>query len=1023
MRTDSFIYKMLTILLMLPAVSEINAQIYPVHNIQSPEVANLGMYGTIPVSHYTGIPDISIPLYDIKVGDYVLPLSVSYHLASVKPNLPAGILGMGWSLMAGGYITRTVNCVYDELCGDDNICHGFYSNASKMRNISNQSFAQMTKDNLRGDDFFELTPDEFSFNFCGYTGNFYYNEDGGWTVVSDYDIKVEFNPANGEGFINRKQLEKRFNTSGWDDMENNNRFFNKFTLITPDGCRYEFGGLSATEFSIPYYARKHSPLIPTTWRLSKITTTDKREISFTYDATAKMCDIRYVPQYRMQYGTVQEQDTPDHIGWRGFTGFLLFPVSLTSIDAPNETIDFTYFKDRSYGFRFTNSSKVLYWEKSSDGGARYQTYSKNIEDPTSQFFVFMGVGKYDSESRTREVIADSLKHNVLHRIAIKNKLTGNGHSIYFDYVQNMYDRLKLTSIITRTGIPNIIKGQYGYEIPDETSGDDMPVYSLIYDKNQTMPYRYSMARTDSWGYYNGKDEKGDGDVRIGDYPSYTTILPSLSATKAETLSEIIYPTKGRTTFTYEQHSYSKIVSSNHISLTSKTGYAGGLRVAEIKNYNEDNSLIGKKKYYYSETKSGKSSGISKGMPVHSVSYTDGSVRLELKSTGDFQTPATNQNSPDVGYSCVIEETLDAGGHSMGWTRYRYSNYDTDIFGTPHPDSIYIYGTASGGDAIAPYTSHARERGRLLSEEVYDSNGNLKSKRTIKYERTGHPAFKTAYQQNVILNYNPFYFCDASFGWLAKTTTYSFLPKAVCDTVYTKSGAYSSSSTYLYNTAKLVKSQSTQTSDKTVRNVEYKYPSDYAEYNWMTRQNILSPVIEKRTTEGAYKCTEKFEYKSAGGQIPYISKKTTSWGDGPASRTDFKVNAVNAYGKPTEVETDGRTDVYYWGFDGQKLFIKIENATLAMAESIIGEEAEISKYPEFPNYLNYGNVSERHLMPNSIFHIYLYNLDMDMYAEIKPDGSAILYKYDRLGRLREKYYEEEATYDKKIINQYDYHYKQ
>ena len=46
----------------------------------------------------------------------------------------------------------------------------------------------------------------------------------------------------------------------------------------------------------------------------------------------------------------------------------------------------------------------------------------------------------------------------------------------------------------------------------------------------------------------------------------------------------------------------------------------------------------------------------------------------------------------------------------------------------------------------------------------------------------------------------------------------------------------------------------------------------------------------------------------------------------------------------------------------------------------------------------------------------------MYAEIKPDGSALLYKYDRLGRLREKYYEEEASYDKKIINQYDYHYK-
>jgi len=36
----------------------------------SPNAASLGVYGDIPVSLYTGTPDISIPLYDIKVSNF-----------------------------------------------------------------------------------------------------------------------------------------------------------------------------------------------------------------------------------------------------------------------------------------------------------------------------------------------------------------------------------------------------------------------------------------------------------------------------------------------------------------------------------------------------------------------------------------------------------------------------------------------------------------------------------------------------------------------------------------------------------------------------------------------------------------------------------------------------------------------------------------------------------------------------------------------------------------------------------------
>jgi hypothetical protein len=36
----------------------------------SPNAASLGRYGDIPVSYYTGTPEITVPLYDMQVKDY-----------------------------------------------------------------------------------------------------------------------------------------------------------------------------------------------------------------------------------------------------------------------------------------------------------------------------------------------------------------------------------------------------------------------------------------------------------------------------------------------------------------------------------------------------------------------------------------------------------------------------------------------------------------------------------------------------------------------------------------------------------------------------------------------------------------------------------------------------------------------------------------------------------------------------------------------------------------------------------------
>ena len=109
-------------------------------------------------------------------------------------------------------------------------------------------------------------------------------------IVSDDNIRVEFDEVTG--FKSITDLGKRFSLQYY-NKNSNKRFFDKFTLVTPDGTRYEFGGDNATEYSVPYYNQVKGDIMATCWRLSKITTIDKRIICLDYAADSYMCDIHY----------------------------------------------------------------------------------------------------------------------------------------------------------------------------------------------------------------------------------------------------------------------------------------------------------------------------------------------------------------------------------------------------------------------------------------------------------------------------------------------------------------------------------------------------------------------------------------------------------------------------------------------------------------------------------------------------------------------------------------------------------
>lgn len=82
----------------------------------SPNATSLGEYGEVPVSPFTGIPKIEIPLTEIEAGNHKLPISLSYHAGGVRPDQHPGWVGVGWTLNAGGCISRVVKDSIDEYC-------------------------------------------------------------------------------------------------------------------------------------------------------------------------------------------------------------------------------------------------------------------------------------------------------------------------------------------------------------------------------------------------------------------------------------------------------------------------------------------------------------------------------------------------------------------------------------------------------------------------------------------------------------------------------------------------------------------------------------------------------------------------------------------------------------------------------------------------------------------------------------------------------------------------------------------
>ncbi|MBK9381710.1 MAG: hypothetical protein IPN39_10310 [Chitinophagaceae bacterium] len=82
----------------------------------SPDLATLTKGAELRSTPHTGGANSSIPIYELKLRNFSLPISVNYSSTGFKPEEIPSRVGLSWSLNAGGAVTRIVKGKPDDYC-------------------------------------------------------------------------------------------------------------------------------------------------------------------------------------------------------------------------------------------------------------------------------------------------------------------------------------------------------------------------------------------------------------------------------------------------------------------------------------------------------------------------------------------------------------------------------------------------------------------------------------------------------------------------------------------------------------------------------------------------------------------------------------------------------------------------------------------------------------------------------------------------------------------------------------------
>lgn len=203
-----------------------------------PSASSMTSYINAPISLSTGVPDISIPLFNLSTTNnkMEIPVELSYHVYNTGINKVASDVGLGWLLTRGGTISRTINNEVDEI----------YDDATRASYIKN-SFDDIYYYNIPGS--------SGKFKFVRNTSNNTFSVSN----ISGTNVKIEYTrEANTATLV-----------------------LSSFTIKDDKGFKYIFNDYSKSLFRTNFYYKS-------AFFLTRVLDESDIEVaSFTYDKNSK----------------------------------------------------------------------------------------------------------------------------------------------------------------------------------------------------------------------------------------------------------------------------------------------------------------------------------------------------------------------------------------------------------------------------------------------------------------------------------------------------------------------------------------------------------------------------------------------------------------------------------------------------------------------------------------------------------------------------------------------------------------
>lgn len=252
--------RLLIIVCLIMCGGNLSAQVHMQTNLESylppsPTAQEFIKYGEYPVSLYTGVPSISIPIYEIEVKDFKLPITLSYHSSGIQVDQEATWVGLGWSLNAGGMITRVPRGSPDD--------GGFLSyEVYELKDLKyNDNYYEQAATGFK-----DTESDIYYYNFGDYSGEFFFGRDKKVRLIKEAPIEISYTQGT-------------------------------FRIIVEDGSIFEFNANSTEHSTSSTYSFGSANMIDyvSTWHLTKITSNHQSEIiTFSYENEAFTSSNQYV---------------------------------------------------------------------------------------------------------------------------------------------------------------------------------------------------------------------------------------------------------------------------------------------------------------------------------------------------------------------------------------------------------------------------------------------------------------------------------------------------------------------------------------------------------------------------------------------------------------------------------------------------------------------------------------------------------------------------------------------------------